>query len=331
MDKKTFLTELKKSLRILEEEELRDIISEYEQHIDMKMEKGLTEAEAIADFGDLEELKAEILEAYHVRADYEVEQPGKIVIGEADDSSPIDQEEQDGKARELVRDSSGNGRSTGLAAVCVNGIKKGWKWLKSAGAWCWMNVKGLGVWCWGKLCFAAVWCRDRVHLAAVRVRGIGKRAADPCVAANETVPESIECQKEEKAEHTQKKSVQKMNEGVLAWFMGAVVSLWQTAVKAWRWMISAAWWCMKVGWNICWIGTALMLGFFGLMCLFGLGVLVVLWGQGYPLAGFTIGCLGLVLCMLSAAVFCMTLLCRVLTKSPEMKEGSLELEVNQDA
>lgn len=70
MDKKEFLSRLERSLSVLQEDELRDIISEYEQHIDMKVEKGLTEEEAIADFGSFEELTGELLEAYHVRADY---------------------------------------------------------------------------------------------------------------------------------------------------------------------------------------------------------------------------------------------------------------------
>lgn len=68
MDKKEFLSGLERSLSVLQEDELRDIISEYEQHIDMKVEKGLTEEEAIADFGSFEELTGELLEAYHVRA-----------------------------------------------------------------------------------------------------------------------------------------------------------------------------------------------------------------------------------------------------------------------
>lgn len=70
MDKQGFLSRLEQSLSVLQEDELRDILNEYEQHIDMKMEKGLTEEEAIADFGGFEELTAELLEAYHVRADY---------------------------------------------------------------------------------------------------------------------------------------------------------------------------------------------------------------------------------------------------------------------
>ena len=65
MDKKTFISELEQALSVLQEEELRDIMEEYEQHIDMKVQRGLTEEEAIADFGNLKELTAEILEAYH--------------------------------------------------------------------------------------------------------------------------------------------------------------------------------------------------------------------------------------------------------------------------
>ena len=71
MDKKTFLEELRSSLSVLQETELNDIMDEYEQHIDMKVKSGLTEEEAIAEFGNRKELTAEILEAYHVRADYE--------------------------------------------------------------------------------------------------------------------------------------------------------------------------------------------------------------------------------------------------------------------
>lgn len=50
-----------------------------------------------------------------------------------------------------------------------------------------------------------------------------------------------------------------------------------------------------------------MAGFFGLFCLYGLGVSLVLLLQGYPLAGVTVGCLGLVLCMFSLAGFGFTL------------------------
>ena len=43
MDKKTFISELRQALSVLQEDELEDIVSEYEQHIDMKLKNGLTE------------------------------------------------------------------------------------------------------------------------------------------------------------------------------------------------------------------------------------------------------------------------------------------------
>lgn len=69
MNKIEFMKKLAGLLAVLQEDEIRDILSEYEQHIDMKMESGLSEQEAIEDFGSVEELAADILAAYHVRTD----------------------------------------------------------------------------------------------------------------------------------------------------------------------------------------------------------------------------------------------------------------------
>lgn len=65
-NKEKFLNELREYLSVLEEQEQEDILAEYAQHIDMKMQKGLSEEEAIRDFGSVQELAAEILAAYHV-------------------------------------------------------------------------------------------------------------------------------------------------------------------------------------------------------------------------------------------------------------------------
>ncbi|MDE6433613.1 MAG: DUF1700 domain-containing protein [Lachnospiraceae bacterium] len=70
MKKEEFLSKLRKNLSVLEEKEIQDIVEEYEQHIDMKMKNGLSEEEAIKDFGNLQELTAGILGAYHVKAGY---------------------------------------------------------------------------------------------------------------------------------------------------------------------------------------------------------------------------------------------------------------------
>ena len=53
MKKQEFLEELKQYLHVLADEEQEDILQEYEQHIEMKIEKGLSEEEAIRDFGSV--------------------------------------------------------------------------------------------------------------------------------------------------------------------------------------------------------------------------------------------------------------------------------------
>ena len=66
MTREEFFAKLDARLSILNEKERKDIIDEYASHIDFKIQDGKTEAQAIADFGDVDELAAEILEAYHI-------------------------------------------------------------------------------------------------------------------------------------------------------------------------------------------------------------------------------------------------------------------------
>ena len=47
MNKKEFLKKLSKRLEILEDKEIEDIISEYEGYIDEKVNRGLSEEEAV--------------------------------------------------------------------------------------------------------------------------------------------------------------------------------------------------------------------------------------------------------------------------------------------
>jgi len=67
MTKKTFLRKLGSKLDILKEEEKKDIINEYEGHIDEKIKQGKTEQEAVADFGNIDDLTDEILDAYKIK------------------------------------------------------------------------------------------------------------------------------------------------------------------------------------------------------------------------------------------------------------------------
>ena len=77
MNKESFLKELQGGLAVLAETEQQDILSEYAQHIDMRMASGLTEEEAIRDFGDIRQLTEEILAAYHVNPSYGADRPGR--------------------------------------------------------------------------------------------------------------------------------------------------------------------------------------------------------------------------------------------------------------
>lgn len=74
MNKKEFLNVMEKRLSMLEAQEREDMLSEYAQHIELKMESGMSEQEAIDDFGDIDSLIAEILEAYHIDPSYKEQQ-----------------------------------------------------------------------------------------------------------------------------------------------------------------------------------------------------------------------------------------------------------------
>ena len=70
MTKKQFLSTLKNKLHILNDKEIEAILKEYEDHIDLKVKDGLTEEEAIQDFGDIDQLAKEILSAYKISDRY---------------------------------------------------------------------------------------------------------------------------------------------------------------------------------------------------------------------------------------------------------------------
>lgn len=72
MNKEQFLKELESRLKVLDQRERQDMLAEYSQHIDMKVESGMSEKEAIEDFGDIDSLVEELLEAYHIDPDFRV-------------------------------------------------------------------------------------------------------------------------------------------------------------------------------------------------------------------------------------------------------------------
>lgn len=386
MDKRTFLTELEKSLRILKEEELRDIISEYEQHIDMKVSSGLTEEAAIADFGSLEELKAEILAAYHVRSDYEVEQCGRMVEKASDGAGAV----------HAVREDTGeqaSAQQTSLDGIdSLAGQERGiWMKLKTAGHWCWSRAQGIGSWCWSRAQGIGSWCWRHVKGISIwfwkGLSGIGgwcvtklERAAGVAAAivpwtrsgeedvdmVEQTAEGDEELYEEEGTENIAENTVgsaagdaaentvetpvkiagrytavpksskpsgrkTQASAGLFSWMKGGIHGMWNGTCRLCGWTIRAAWWCVKACWNIWWLGVSLTLGACALMSLFCLGVVAVLWTQGYPLAGVTIGCLGVVLGLCAATGFGFTLLCHLWEKPGEVPKAEEKMEVIQNA
>lgn len=71
MNKKQFLNELEKRLKVLNENERKDIINEYSDIINEKIKNGKTEEQAVLEFGDIDSLVKEILESYKINPDYD--------------------------------------------------------------------------------------------------------------------------------------------------------------------------------------------------------------------------------------------------------------------
>lgn len=294
MDKKEFLSKLEKSLSVLEEDELRDIISEYEQHIDMKVERGLTEEEAIVDFGSFQELTAEILEAYHVRADYAAEagRPGN-------------------KSKTGIRLEEADilGRLKGLGG---KGIRTLWAGIKSAGFW----IGDVFYWGWRQICRPFSWVQERwggiIPFWEEKEADMEAAETGGLEDSRESFGEMIQPDKDGKERRKliyEKKERQKKAGGnhmrAVERTGGAVESgvkaMGRAAGRIFQWGMNIVSWGIYGIWNCCWILFSLFAAGFGLMSLFGMGMLTVLLLEGYPLLGVTLGCLGLVVCMFSAA------------------------------
>lgn len=277
MDKKTFISELKQALSVLQEEELNDIISEYEQHIDMKQKNGLSEEEAIADFGSLSELAADILAAYHVRADYAKKTRKKAAFPDQEKAGRFRQ--QAGQIGTKVK-SGALGGIHGLGSL----LHRLWIFLRSLAGKPAAYIKNR--------------CRERPDMPEglppdVLFLEMGEQ--EPGDAVNGSSPA--------KTPGTFVSRRRRTAEGVLGRSIKALARLFRFA---WRTVL----WGMRMAWNACCLMFALFSGFCGLFSLYMLGMLAVLLAQGYPLAGVTLGCLGLVLCFFSAAGLGITLLRR---------------------
>ena len=314
MDKNTFMRELERSLSVLQESELRDILSEYEQHIDMKVKSGLSEEEAIADFGSLPELTAEILEAYHVRADYGPGQRGgdgwrAAADGRNDGDGPSegqgDGEKEHRAAETWKARAAGAGKKAagffselGRRAVRLAG--RSGQWLSGVFVF-WKELLGRPF-----RRFSSFWRQRREERLYLSDR-------------------NIEMENVEK-----KRGNARVSLGRTAVSFGRRLA--DMAKRCFNSLIRLTAWTARLFWNGGWIFLAGCLGCIGLMFLFCLGLLTVLMIQGYPVAGVTLGCLGATLSLFSAAGLGMTLRWKKQKKGPgavsQWENGEAEEEAS---
>lgn len=169
MDKITFLAELREYLHVLEDNEQEDILEEYSQHIDMKRQNGLSEEEAIRDFGSIKELAADILQAYHVKLENGVEFKGAESAAEGGENDEVAPQENEKTLKSIAgyfkRRRERKGRLNAAAAapeggsadVECAGEKRGvfsrffdfiYRGVKCACRGLWRIIK----WCWRVVC-----------------------------------------------------------------------------------------------------------------------------------------------------------------------------------
>lgn len=314
MDKREFLSELEQALSVLQEEELQDILDEYEQHIDMKVESGLTEPEAIEDFGSMAQLTAEILEAYHVRADYAA---GPKTKGSTEKRDGMAEEKEGHEDRKNLLESGADTCKKGCVAL-GRGIRK-------TGVWIW----GILGWIWRQVCrpFFWLWNMGKRAVLSWRERSMALgEEQEPADRSSQYQGQSSDGE-DRKGRTSDRRQGRGGEGGGIRRMFGAIGRGTAHVVSL---GVQAALWCVRMAWNGCCIGGSLIIAFFGLFCLYGFGVLVILLAGGYPLLGVTLGCFGLVLCTFSAAGFVLTLLwkfpCRAGTKGTAETEVSLKEE-----
>lgn len=258
-NKESFLKELQSRLAVLEEAEQQDILAEYAQHIDLRVDGGLSEEEAVQDFGDIDQLAAEILSAYHVKATYQAPKEKKRL------PSPWS------AMRRGIANMTAFFRRIGGGVA--GGFRKLWK--------------AVAVW--------PEWVEARFGLNKDFFEEPGAETEETAPAAVESTA-AAECVAEEVSpypgETENKEAVEAVKEKKeTVWT--AVGNFFRRLCHGLRRLCRNAAWLV---WNLFLLLCALPFVGLGLLALVCLGMLVVLLVQGYPLAGVTLCCLGGVAC-----------------------------------
>lgn len=299
MNKETFLEELRGHLRILEDQEQEDILEEYAQHIDMKLQKGLSEEEAIRDFGPMKELAAEILEAYHVKPEFDKKKSSAVRMPELKGIKIVD----GGKA---FRKAGGFLKAKCMA--CVRGIGRAFRWF-------------------GRKCrLAAAWItKPFSKKKALKETGDEFMYGETGTLQNQErfLNQGYEQAAVGKTENSQEKTWTENSIEISQKTKRSVLSAVFHGIKA-TWNLLAAFciWWLRLFWNLAWLFMAVFFGFFTMLMLMGLGAGVVLLPQGYPVVGILLICLGGMLCFGTLSCGSFSLLIRK-NKGKKDEEGEI--------
>ncbi len=290
MNKETFLEELRGCLHVLEDQEQEDILEEYAQHIDMKRQKGLSEEEAIKDFGPVKELAAEILEAYHVKPEF----------GPKGLAARLPEWEM-GKAEKNIRDGHFfrriyNFAAGKLTAFC-HGIRKGFRCF------------------WGKCRIFAGWLMKLWMGKKAGMKDTGENGGtengkgESGITQNQQrLDESMKEQAAMNGNAEQKpmnvrKNRPAVNRKDIGRGIGGFFRIAGRGIAVlWNWFVRfcTGWICLF--WNIGWLLASLLFAAMAMAALAGFGALLILVFEGYPLLGILIISLGGVFCF--AALSC---------------------------
>lgn len=288
MNKKEFLEKLGGHLIVLESKEQEDILDEYSQHIDMKIERGLSEEEAIRDFGSISELAAQILEAYHVNPEYEKATAEKI-------KPALDVANIPGTIKE------GGRRVHHFVDKLLILIHSGIVWCVKSGKWIIAHVASF-------ISRPLRWIRSKGKDIGIRLKE--RKAENTEQSGPEDITEDTSVGQISTLErHTgQTLPGRRKRTGGTSFLFGLFHSLGTLLTRGgillWNILLWGIRWC----WNGFLIFLCLFSGMAALFSIFCFAMLLVWLVQGYPLTGVTILCLGGILCSISFTIFCLSLL-----------------------
>lgn len=262
MNKDKFLAELRGYLSVLESREQDDICAEYAQHIDMKIQKGLSEEEAIRDFGPVEQLAAEILEAYHVNPEFR----------------------RQGFSFKLPKLGTGTFRNS-MQSKAAQGFGAS------------RNPDDQEQKAKPRLQGAGEWIKKTTVKAACGIRNVFRWLGGKCRSFAGFVRKPFTRKRKEINGEIREGTTEKEGAGSVAKTIGSACRMTGRGIAAlWRGVAALCIFCLKFMWNAAWLLFALICAGMAMITLLGVGMIVVFLVQGYPFIGFFLMSLGGLLC-----------------------------------